>query len=361
MKNRLMLSLLFLLSGVFGMDVGGTLTKIVYFEARRELSQSESDLQRVGATGQLSTSDGSRGVSRGGDCGEAGLKQSKRSRSSDSLAQLDSPDHQKALEQFYSFMDSTKAIDSRQSSVIRDDGLTLYCEFLQGKLYFMHFETKNMVSAIKYVSSNALVENIRTIGCTGGGAHKFAGHFEEELGITFDKFDELMCLVRGMHFALNHFDDECYTYRKSDEEAEDDATWRKEKEIPTKASTGLQSIEEEEPVSDQRWRRDTKEYTRRVTLHFDTLSSFPYLVVNIGSGVSIVKVTGPGKAERVSGTSLGGGTYWGLSRLLTTCKSYEEVLNLAEQGDASVVDMLVRDIYGGDCKLLPCAMIIVCR
>jgi type II pantothenate kinase len=212
----------------------------------------------------------------------------------------------------------------------------------------MHFETKNMVTAIKYVSSTApLVENIRTIGCTGGGAHKFAGHFEEELGITFDKFDELMCLVRGMHFALNHFEDECYTYRKSDEE--DDAN-RREKKIPTK-SNGLQPIKEVS-VSDQRWRKDIKEHTRRVTLHFDTLSSFPYLVVNIGSGVSIVKVTGPGKAERVSGTSLGGGTYWGLSRLLTTCKSYEEVLNLAEQGDASVVDMLVRDIYGGDCKFM---------
>lgn len=343
MKKRLKRSILSLLLGVFGMDVGGTLTKIVYFEAKRELSQS--DLER--ATGQQSTSDGSRGTSQGGDS-EAALKQSKRSRSSDRLAQLDSPDHQKALEQFYSFMDSTKAIDSRQSSVIRDDGLTLYCEFLQGKLYFMHFETKNMVTAIKYVSSTApLVENIRTIGCTGGGAHKFAGHFEEELGITFDKFDELMCLVRGMHFALNHFEDECYTYRKSDEE--DDAK-RREKKIPTK-SNGLQPIKEVS-VSDQRWRKDIKEHTRRVTLHFDTLSSFPYLVVNIGSGVSIVKVTGPGKAERVSGTSLGGGTYWGLSRLLTTCKSYEEVLNLAEQGDASVVDMLVRDIYGGDCKFM---------
>lgn len=351
MKKRLKRSLLSLLLGVFGMDVGGTLTKIVYFEAKRELSQS--DLEHVGATAQQqSTSNGNSGTS--GDS-EAALKQSKRSRSSDSLAQLDSPDHQKALEQFYSFMDSTKAIDSRKSSVIRDDGLTLYCEFLQGKLYFMHFETKNMVAAIKYVSSTALVENIRTIGCTGGGAHKFAGHFEEELGITFDKFDELMCLVRGMHFALNHFEDECYTYRKSDEE--DDAAaaaMRREKKIPTKSSdTGLRPIEEEEEsVSEQRWRRDTKEYTRRVTLHFDTLSSFPYLVVNIGSGVSIVKVTGPGKAERVSGTSLGGGTYWGLSRLLTTCKSYEEVLNLAEQGDASVVDMLVRDIYGGDCKIM---------
>ena len=37
-------------------------------------------------------------------------------------------------------------------------------------------------------------------------------------------------------------------------------------------------------------------------------------------------------------------------RLLTRCSRYEEVLDMAEKGDASEVDMLVRDIYGGDCE-----------
>jgi len=73
---------------------------------------------------------------------------------------------------------------------------------------------------------------------------------------------------------------------------------------------------------------------------------YPYLVVNIGSGVSILKVEGPGRYERISGSSLGGGTYWGLCRLLTGCKSFDEVLDLAEMGDATMVDMTVGDIYG---------------
>lgn len=37
---------------------------------------------------------------------------------------------------------------------------------------------------------------------------------------------------------------------------------------------------------------------------------FPYLLVNIGSGVSIIKVTSLNEFERVSGSSLGGGTFW---------------------------------------------------
>jgi hypothetical protein len=58
------------------------------------------------------------------------------------------------------------------------------------------------------------------------------------------------------------------------------------------------------------------------------------------------QVEGPGKYERVSGSSLGGGTYWGLCRLLTRCKTFDEVLDLAETGDATSVDMTVGDIYG---------------
>lgn len=91
---------------------------------------------------------------------------------------------------------------------------------------------------------------------------------------------------------------------------------------------------------------------------------FPCLVVNIGSGVSIVKVDEDGQFERVSGTSLGGGTLWGLLSLLTDASSFDgkqdpslqglaahwiaEMLLLSESGDNAAVDMLVGDIYGSD-------------
>ena len=82
---------------------------------------------------------------------------------------------------------------------------------------------------------------------------------------------------------------------------------------------------------------------------------FPYLLVNIGSGVSIIKVTSEESYERISGellwfisvqwieynwpyfnhricsfyttgTSLGGGTLWGLLSLLTEAKDYDKML-----------------------------------
>lgn len=75
---------------------------------------------------------------------------------------------------------------------------------------------------------------------------------------------------------------------------------------------------------------------------------YPYLLVNIGSGVSMIKVSGPRQFERVGGTSLGGGTFWGILSLLTGARTFDEMLKMAEEGDNSGVDMLVGDIYGTD-------------
>lgn len=69
--------------------------------------------------------------------------------------------------------------------------------------------------------------------------------------------------------------------------------------------------------------------------HAEEGDLYPYLLVNIGSGVSMVKVTGESEFERVSGSSLGGGTFSGLCRLLTQRSDFDEMLELSMQGDNS--------------------------
>ena len=77
-------------------------------------------------------------------------------------------------------------------------------------------------------------------------------------------------------------------------------------------------------------------------------SVYPFLLVNIGSGVSILKVTSENICERLGGCPMGGGTFFGLARLLTGGSSFEETLKQASEGNKANVDMLVKDIYGGD-------------
>jgi type II pantothenate kinase len=83
-----------------------------------------------------------------------------------------------------------------------------------------------------------------------------------------------------------------------------------------------------------------------VPLPLQPATIYPYLLVNIGSGVSMIKVSGPRQYERIGGTSLGGGTLWGLLSLLTGARNFEDMLKLAEKGDNATVDLLVGDIYG---------------
>ena len=79
---------------------------------------------------------------------------------------------------------------------------------------------------------------------------------------------------------------------------------------------------------------------------------YPYLLVNIGSGVSILEVSSPSEFQRVGGTAMGGGTFWGIGSLLTNAKGFDELLDLCTEGHSANVDMLVKDIYGRNCDKL---------
>jgi len=75
-----------------------------------------------------------------------------------------------------------------------------------------------------------------------------------------------------------------------------------------------------------------------------TSNGSPHVIAIIGTGTSIVKVDP--EIERVNGTCYGGGTYWGLQRLLTGVNSFEQLEDLIQTGNQNNVDMLVGDIYG---------------
>lgn len=187
---------------------------------------------------------------------------------------------------------------------------------LGGRLHFVKFETRNLNESLDFIYSKQLhlggidsrawcsgsaPNNNIIIKATGGGAYKFADIFKERLGVSLDKEDEMDCLVAGANFLLKAIRHEAFTHMEGQ----------------------LDFVQ------------------------IDHNDLFPYLLVNIGSGVSMIKVDGEGSFQRVSGTNVGGGTYWGLGKLLTKCKSFDELLELSQRGDNRAIDMLVGDIYGG--------------
>lgn len=195
--------------------------------------------------------------------------------------------------------------------------LSVRVPVLHGTLHFFAVETINVHKLLRFIREHWKHSSPphRYIRATGGGAFKYADTFKDEIDVTLARLDELKCTVTGLNFLLTSVDNEVYVHNG-----------------PLSARVIPPSIPD---------LASTREFVE------STEHPFPYLLVNIGSGVSIVKVTDHDCYERISGSSLGGGTFWGLARLLLNCETFEDVINLTHSGDSNNVDMLVGDIYGG--------------
>lgn len=286
-------------------------------------------------------------------------------------------DHAEALNRFYHF---ARRLDSYREGV-KDHKLSFYSRALGGEFHFIRFETRRMENAMELIRANDLHLSIREMGATGGGAHKYAADWDRILGIKMDKQDELDSLVAGMQFVLSTVVGECYTFRPRKKSKAKTGTPPKKKRgsggaLPTECQSRPPDVEEEKkyptPIasdvssdeSDSERASETDKdkdnrgadewwWSRKVQRDAISYSkTYPYLLVTIGTGVSILRVDGPRKHERISGSTIGGGTYWGLIRLLTDLEDFEDGMRLAEHGDPSKVDMLVGDIYGDNSDAL---------
>ncbi|XP_065296776.1 4'-phosphopantetheine phosphatase [Dermacentor albipictus] len=190
-----------------------------------------------------------------------------------------------------------------------EDGVPWEREVETGRLHFVKFETRHIEAWLRFVQEELLRDGSPprlggSVKLTGGGAFRHRQLIATTLGLSVDMEDELECLISGCNFLLKNITDEVFEYQ----------------------------------------RHGNPEYKFNNT----DPNVFPYLLVNIGSGVSIMKVESDDKYERIGGSATGGGTFWGLGSLMTKAKSFDELLELAEQGDHRTVDMLVKDIYGGN-------------
>lgn len=185
-----------------------------------------------------------------------------------------------------------------------------------GRLHFLRFETDKIDACIEFIHDlqreqrEALGDEVwqgqLCVMATGGGAFKYYDRMKRALNVDVDRRDEMQCLIRGLDFFITQIPREVFTYDDTD---------------------GVEPI-------------------RYVSLDTSAEKIYPYLLVNIGSGVSMIQVSGPDKYQRIGGTSLGGGTLWGLLSLLTGARTFDEMLALSEMGDNAGVDLLVGDIYG---------------
>ena len=258
------------LAAPFSVDIGGSLTKLVFFVPDRELAH------RV-------------------------------------LKKCASPAEAEALQNRLNVIDriATYVLKSERygRTGVRDASLMLSVPDVGGTFHFIRFETRRMEGAMTLAMKQGLNAGMHTICATGGGAHKFRDLAISMLGVDLEARDEIACLVKGMAFLMANegagtkgFGPEAFTFEGQEI-------------IERPKAAGLE---------------------------------YPFLLANIGSGVSFIVVESELQWRRIGGTSLGGGTYYGLCHMLTGISEFDEMLDLAETGDNEKVDLTVGDIYGGD-------------
>jgi type II pantothenate kinase len=228
---------------------------------------------------------------------------------------------------------------ARHHSLLRRGSLPP--NFPGGTLNFVRFETEQITqlidflndlikssAATNHVTESEMRKGVRVIA-TGGGAHKYYDMLVEGTGLKVHREEEMECLITGLGF-ITSIPDEVFWY--SDELVYEISHRGKEEAVPSSSSNTPARTEDPptsipaDPTPSERKnlpRPSPDPPSYQVT--FDTSGSpqFPCLLVNIGSGVSIVKVDEDGSFERVSGTSLGGGTLWGLLSLITEATTFD--------------------------------------
>jgi len=216
--------------------------------------------------------------------------------------------------------------------------LSTYLPQLRGTLHFFVFETRHISDIVAFMEQHwapgapgapASPPHI-VLRATGGGSYKHAAAFRR-VGLVLQQDEEMAAMVMGLNFLLRQVPGEVFELGVTPSSL---AT-------PAECAIYAQSYVEVPRPPDE------------------------YLYVSIGSGVSILEVRAPPAGDaadaaaaaaqtptryrRVGGSSVGGSTFWGLVRLLTSCSTFDEVIRLTERGSNQKVDMLVQDIYGGDC------------
>lgn len=238
-----------------GLDIGGSLVKVVFFDPKETL------------------------------CGE-----------------------EKILERTRLYLKSSKAYGATGK---RDDHLEMSNCIINnrlGSLHFIRFATSQMSVFIKLAKDKGLADLIDNVCATGGGAYKFEEDIRKELGVELRKSDEMDSVIYGIHY-----------------------------------------IDKYNPARECFYIKDSLDESKCQRVAYNFCQPYPYLVVNIGSGVSLLAVYSPTSYSRIWGSSLGGGTFEGLCcTLIQKQITFDEALKMAEAGCSKKVDKLVKDIYGGD-------------
>eukprot|EP01065_Artemidia_motanka_P041075 TRINITY_DN5263_c5_g1_i1.p1 TRINITY_DN5263_c5_g1~~TRINITY_DN5263_c5_g1_i1.p1 ORF type:complete len:1588 (+),score=526.34 TRINITY_DN5263_c5_g1_i1:483-4766(+) len=174
---------------------------------------------------------------------------------------------------------------------------------------FLRMPTPVLPTFLEWLAKRSLITD-SGVPCCGAAAERFRPQFRDVLGVDLMVETDSATFIRGLHGLLR---------------------LRHKAEVFTLPRGAVAAKRAAEQVS-------------AVPL------SYPYLAVNVGSGVSVFLVKDAvGSFERVAGSSIGGGTFWGMCKMMTKIRTWEdlEAIRDGDAGSNAKVDLLVGDTHIG--------------
>ncbi|KAF1747896.1 hypothetical protein GCK72_024362 [Caenorhabditis remanei] len=204
----------------------------------------------------------------------------------------------------------SKTVKIVYSSKVPLSHTTLKCKRLNSgkseeRIYCIQVQYPDFPLILKYLGEHCPKIKGTTIDfvVTASQNAEIEGEISKALDVTLRHVDAFSGLVKGTCFLLRNIEAESFTY----------------------------SFDESQKYEFQ-------------TLN--TESMYPYLLINIRTGVSVVLVEGENNFKRLGGSSIGGGCFLGLTEIITGVTDIEEMMERALQGNPDEFDIFIRDIYG---------------
>ncbi|XP_022647683.1 pantothenate kinase 4-like [Varroa destructor] len=190
-----------------------------------------------------------------------------------------------------------------------------YLDSTLNQLHLAKFDSSKLDECLKFIRRKGLSE----IHATGGGSIVNKDRMKQVLTRTCKLVleDEVKCVVKGANFLLKKVPNEVF---------------KKSTDSESQRCTAENSLDCVFPINEP------------------TCDPFPYLLVHIASGVSVVKVESETQFERVGSSTLGGSSFWGLGSLLTGAEDFGELCGLVEADQRIGTTYNIERIYGSDHK-----------
>jgi pantothenate kinase len=217
--------------------------------------------------------------------------------------------------------------------------LTLATRRSETEILFKSIPLKDEAAIEQDMSTNLT----RVLPSVGSGSWRLSDVLQKKFGVSVEKHREPVCLWSAIEYSLkqplgSNFGAFTFDYSS----AADSVTYPIS--APYRDARSMEPIMKDVPYADLE-------------------NSFPILLVIVKTGTSFYRMDSPTDFVRVGGSSIGSSSIAALGKLLVSEPSVAGMVSKSQElSRPSSVDLLVEDIYGGDCLSigLPGSIIASC-